>query len=919
MAYDSHHRILEQVLQGLRTIGYADGLLALDYEFSDWFSDTPVNRVASAAAFGRQPASYDSACFVVTCANGTEGVSLINSFRSVGAPLAFEVKDRSVSLWKVGPDLQTTVKVDEFEDGKILKAFRNNREQWCSQSILRAKNVTTRVSKIAQLDFVDFGLIPAIESEMAEKLDCHIGEAFSAAEKQYAQAGLDVDWRAVFAVGFRLLAGKILHDRGVVEFKKLTETTAAEEILAKVSKYYRENFVNPLPAAVIAALKDCIWRPVNLSNVSVEVLAYIYENTLISPEQRKQLGTHSTPYQIARYMVARLSFEKVPEDERRVLEPCSGHGIFLVAALQRLRELSDEADPRKRHDYLVRMLRGFEYDAFAREVSRLCLMIADFPNPNGWKLAVANVFDSAEFTAEIKRARFILCNPPFEEFSPEDREKYSLAHVSQPGELFHRLLEDAPHEACIAFVLPQAFIFGSNFKAIRRKLAERFSRIHAVELPDRMFTHSVIESSIIICTEPRTEGDTKVRVEFARVSDGGRGAFLADYSVDYRDYAELDIEQASESFRIPRLGTVWKSLVGGTTFQEVAELHRGLEWKPPFDEGLYISNRPKEGFAPGYHVARKNSPFKTPQLKHLSTVQETRRRHAFDLDWSRKKVFINSVRASRGPWRLTAFAEHRDRKASTNFTAAFMPPDSEWTPEVLAAVINSRVANAFVAVNCPGKHNLLNVLRRLPLPQLAKLDVAAITECVEVMEEEGEGSQDFCKALEKVNNLVERGYQLSAVATGLLDEFFSNATRPVENHKSAITSDKLTGFNAWDLFQKMIDSGVHVPHATEAISYVEEFPGVMEVLDKMVKTTRRHFPTDAQITVEVFNDPDCSDRTLSIIVRKKEYAPEFFGILERIATKYGPSLTTLPGDSWITVATDFASPDPKCISTGKIS
>lgn len=40
----------------------------------------------------------------------------------------------------------------------------------------------------------------------------------------------------------------------------------------------------------------------------------------------------------------------------------------------------------ERHDYFVRMLAGMEIDSFAGEVARLSLMLADYPNPDGWRL-----------------------------------------------------------------------------------------------------------------------------------------------------------------------------------------------------------------------------------------------------------------------------------------------------------------------------------------------------------------------------------------------------------------------------------------------------------------------------------------------------------------------------------------------------
>ena len=104
------------------------------------------------------------------------------------------------------------------------------------------------------------------------------------------------------------------------------------------------------------------------------------------------MSIHSTPHSIARYIVHHLPFETINVKQRQVVEPFAGHGIFLVAALQRLRDLlPGDMDATERHRYFVRMLQGFELDAFALEVAALCLMLADFPNPNGWQLYQENV------------------------------------------------------------------------------------------------------------------------------------------------------------------------------------------------------------------------------------------------------------------------------------------------------------------------------------------------------------------------------------------------------------------------------------------------------------------------------------------------------------------------------------------------
>ena len=100
------------------------------------------------------------------------------------------------------------------------------------------------------------------------------------------------------------------------------------------------------------AVWQCIQNTFHFQNLSVDSLAYVYENTLITQQTRRLFGIHSTPPAIAEYVVRELPFEDLREDDRRVFEPASGHAVFLVAAMQRMRELlAPNVQPQDRHDY----------------------------------------------------------------------------------------------------------------------------------------------------------------------------------------------------------------------------------------------------------------------------------------------------------------------------------------------------------------------------------------------------------------------------------------------------------------------------------------------------------------------------------------------------------------------------------------
>jgi hypothetical protein len=86
--------------------------------------------------------------------------------------------------------------------------FRRNAEHWRPQVVHRAKSLG-RAQTAYQLDFVDLGLLPAIEHEVEDKLDRLLHQVV---EELMAGLGAEQE-EAVFRTTFGLLAAKILLDR----------------------------------------------------------------------------------------------------------------------------------------------------------------------------------------------------------------------------------------------------------------------------------------------------------------------------------------------------------------------------------------------------------------------------------------------------------------------------------------------------------------------------------------------------------------------------------------------------------------------------------------------------------------------------------------------------------------------------------
>lgn len=702
--------------------GYRAELIAECYRFTDWFDPSLPERTAPAALFGRTPPSYDNACFALLLTNGKQGRDLVEGFRALGAPHAFEIGDDAITQWKVGAEREAIVPRRKFGLPEVRAVVKEHAAQWSPDAILRAKNIAFELGP-RQVDFIDLGLLPALESHVREKLDRLLRETLQAAQKALGKRGRGAaSAQVLFQLVFRFLAAKILHDRGVPGFASLS-MDQIDAVLNRVARHYGD-----LPPAVDdlqakEAVASLLWRGVSLQNLSVEVLAYIYENTLVDQLSRKQLGTHSTPASIARYIVHRLPFDRFPEGERRVLEPCSGHGIFLVAALGRLRELLPaELEPAARHRYFVKMLQGYELDAFALEVSKLCLVLADFPNHNGWQLHQEDVFQSDRILRELKKSRVVLCNPPFEDFPETDRRKYPLASsIHKPVEVLSRVLDHAHADAVLGFVLPRQFIDGKGYREVRERLARRYENLEVVALPDGIFHQSDLETALLIAQGPSATKPTQVSLSFAEVVEKDRDAFLAQSAVSRREQAFRSEDELTQTMAIPLFREIWERLAHLPTLGEVAEIHRGVEWQPPFDESVYVSSKPKRGFQRGLlKVTERFTGFIPPEAVYLSTINEHRRRQAFDHRWESPKVIANAAPLSRGMWRLAAFSDVSGLLCAQRFHGIW-PKEGRWR-EPIEAILNSPIANAFV-MSFEGKRDIKkSTLERLPLPRLSTSD-----------------------------------------------------------------------------------------------------------------------------------------------------------------------------------------------------
>jgi N-6 DNA Methylase len=773
---------VESIAAAAQATGYRAEALIRDYAFADVLDQNAKTRKVPLVAFTQTPPSYRSAALGVVYGSNDNAFRLVQEHRALGAPLLFVIDGDDVAIWQVRsvepPRFLERSKLDE-----LAGLFERNRLAWNPDAIHLAKSVGA-VEKGYQLDFVDLGLLPAIEGEIHAKLDRLLVETLAAATQ--TQGGRNLDMRLLFRVVFRLLAAKVLQDRGH-PYASNWDADDLPSILKAIESYYSlatmPSFGRRGTPPAFKVVWDHLRQGINFSNISADDLAFVYENTLVTPEARKLFGTHSTPRQVAEYVVQRLELHRHRPDDLNIYEPFAGAGIFLVSALRHVRDLLPVSwTDQQRHDFLVKHLAGDEIDSFACEVASLSLILADYPNHNGWHIAEADLFENDALDKRMRAHNVILCNPPFESFTQKDRARYPIAaqSYSKPVAVLDAALR--AHPLALGFVLPRPFILEQQFVEQRRKIEKLYGTVELVELPDRTFGASVIDAAVLIATDPRPPATAVITLKSTEIAGRDRNAFLKTGETTTRRCVTRPLgDVTSGDLWIPPLALLWEYVQSYPRLGSKLHPSRGLEWT--YNQSKAFEDRRQAGFRKGLHVARGFRQFVAPRPVWLD-YREEKIRCGYGQDWDKLKLIVNAARVSRGPWRLDAALDTDGLLFSQQFYGLWpTAPIKKGELLALAAVLNGPLANAFIATHSPAGRIRGSAISEIPIPpslpnHLGNLvdDYVSGLSNQQLFDQTGKQLQSL---LAQIDAAVLDAYDLPPRLERELLDYFKDAERPV--------------------------------------------------------------------------------------------------------------------------------------------
>lgn len=775
----------EQIKGGLRILGYEGNLLRENYEFTDVLSHDLSVKTIGLATFFQDPPSYYNACFGVVSANGKSGVPLISEYRSLGAPQIFEITNSGILRWKISSRAEPEC-LEKVELHQIFNFFEDHKQAWAPNTIRDVKSVIREKSDY-QSDFfdLDYDLLPLLDREVQVKLDKLLTHIISSIIEKYPY--IKEESPKLFRLIFRLIAAKIFSDR---KDQGNWLQNDPRLVIKEVEKFYfREQ--PPEPALDDYNVQIDIWEAIkntfHFQNLSVETLAYIYETSLMTPELRRKTSTHGTPSAIAEYIVRRLPIQNLGINERNIFEPFSGHAIFLVAALRRLRELLPSSMTiSQRHQYFVDMLTGLEYEEFPREIARLLLMLADYPNPDSWHLYKGDVFRNN--ISNLLKANIILCNPPFEDFSDEEWMIYpNLTSKHKPIEILNKVLSSPPK--LLGFVLPRIFISGNRYKQIRKILSSTYSSFDVLALPDNVFRYSSADTVLLIASGDNTG---IIDLNIGQVLKKDLDKFYTDYRPSYAAHKKIiaDPKIFDDSIWIPELNEIWDALSSLKKLGNNAEIHRGLEYNFSLKESLnrVVSDSPQPYFAKGLRtVSESLEPFFIRNIKYININPEDKRNNALRWNWRKPKIIVNASRNSAGHWRITAAEDYEGLYCSQYFDGIWLKDSMPL--EVFSAILNSPLANAFISDHkITARENNINLMKQIPIPNFDEEQkeriVNLVTEYRQIRTrwfnnilDDANSQRECLRLLKLIDGEILKAYNLPKNLENKLLDYFTGHTR----------------------------------------------------------------------------------------------------------------------------------------------
>lgn len=682
---------LEDARSLLRRVGYDDNVILTEYPV--WLGPQRGIHRPDLVAFGRtSPLDMSTAGVTMTVGRVEAAFTFA---QALAAPYFLVSDDRELNLWIADADRPVKWRTGVRPDDAAELA------EW-----LQPSSVLTAKLGLRQLPLfhLPVNILAAAKARNADRLSPLVAEALAEAtdalERERPATGREGS-RLRHRRAARLVVGAlttlVMRDRAGVPF----ETT--EGLISYVARRNRSTYAwletaDTRERRVLEELVERLGEGIDYRSLDPAILSQVYEEALVSDDDRRRLGIHYTPPRLAARLLSELPVELVPPAERYVLDPACGSGSLLVAAHDRLRDLQPPnwTDDERHRDLAVR-LRGFDIDSFAVWIARLTLLLHARPAGNGWRVEERDTLRSS-FTGAPPN--IIATNPPWKyESSGGERVQAADAFVRWS-------LRTLAPGGVLGVLLPQSWLTANHSATLREDVLRDLDVFEVWRLPEGTFETSTMATAALLARKRDGLGGKGARL-IREVHRPQLSAFLEGEPASAQYLLRSPVAALSESVSLPPIKARTAVL------DEVADIRSGPQPRP----GI----APRAIGRPFLRHFGDVAPYGRVDRSVLWTVafpqdfQGGSSRGALIVD--KKKVLVSAARNPSNPWQLRVAVD--DVGVIVPNSVRGVAPKRQDDDDLLYAlclVLGSGFAATFCATLGGARNISAGVLRSMPVP-----------------------------------------------------------------------------------------------------------------------------------------------------------------------------------------------------------
>jgi hypothetical protein len=125
-------------------------------------------------------------------------------------------------------------------------------------------------------------------------------------------------------------------------------------------------------------------------------------------------------------------------------------------------------------------------------------------------------------------------------------------------------------------------------------------------------------------------------------------------------------------------------------------------------------------------------------------------------------------------------------------------------------------------------------------------------------------------------------------------------------HANVVPSPAAPASPGAPLGQTLAPHHVEIPKPLEVQSYLQEHADLADLLPAICRRVREEVGEQAELSLEVYGDPETDDPYLTLYVRQAVYEPDLLTRLDRAWAPFEEPLSERSG--WLLVTSDFRPP-----------